>query len=124
MKFKFVLSVLFVAMTFVFLTSAMAGDDPVKVAPKNYRVLLENDEVRVLDFTGKAGDMIPMHSHPDHTVYVIHGGKGRFTSGGKSTDVDMKDGEALFFKAGDHSVELLSDTHVIVVEMKEEMMKK
>lgn len=40
--------------------------------------------------------------------------------------MDMKDGEALFVKAGDHSVEVIGpgDVKVIVVEMTEEVKKK
>ena len=35
-----------------------AGDDPVKIAPNNYKVMLENDRVRVSDVMLKAGDKI------------------------------------------------------------------
>ena len=36
------------------------AQDPVKVAPNNFKVLLENDQVRVLDFHNKGGEKIPM----------------------------------------------------------------
>ncbi|HUL71065.1 MAG TPA: hypothetical protein VLT17_12620, partial [Gemmatimonadales bacterium] len=49
------------------------AQDPVKVAPKNFKVLLENDRVRVLDFTASAGEKIPMHSHPAYISYSISG---------------------------------------------------
>jgi quercetin dioxygenase-like cupin family protein len=125
MKFRIVLTLFFVTTMFVFLNAAIADDDPVKIAPKNYKVILENDEVRVLDFTGKAGDKIPMHFHPDHTAYVLKPGKAVFTSDGKPTEIDMKEGQALFVKAGNHTVEVKTgNPHVIIVEMKEEMMKK
>src|SRR5881396_170461 len=70
----------------VFVVILAAGkvwaQDPVKVAPKNFKVVLENDHVRVLDFHSKAGDKIPMHSHPGYVAYSITGsGKTTFTFG-------------------------------------------
>lgn len=123
MKLKLVIVLMLGTLAFLFVNAAIAGgEDPVKVAPKNYKVILENDEVRVLDFTGKAGDKIAMHYHPDHTAYVIKGGKAKFTSDGKTTDLDMKEGTAMFVKAGSHSVEVIGpgELHVIIVEAKEE----
>ena len=42
----------------------MAGD-AVEVAPDQYRVLFENDRVRLLEYRGQPGDKTAMHSHPD-----------------------------------------------------------
>jgi len=49
------------------------AQDPVQVAPSNFKVLLENDQVRVLDFHSKGGEKIPMHSHPAYLTYDISG---------------------------------------------------
>ena len=38
------------------------AQDPVKLSPKMYTVLLENEHVRVLEFRAKAGEKEPMHS--------------------------------------------------------------
>src|SRR5947208_14181865 len=74
-------------------TTARA-QDPVQVAPNNFKVLLENDDVRVLDFHSKGGEKIPMHSHPAYLAYDISGtGTTRFTSpDGQTTESENKAG--------------------------------
>src|SRR5687768_15294288 len=44
--------------------STMAYIDPVAVSPAHYRLVLENDRVRVLEMTLKAGEIDEEHSHP------------------------------------------------------------
>lgn len=103
---------------------ARAADELLKVAPKCCTVLLENDEVRVLDYVGKAGEKVGMHMHPDHVVYALSDGKIRFTmEDGTTKDVDIKKGQALFVKAVTHATENIggTDFHGIIVEMKEEL---
>ena len=39
-------------------------EDAVKVAPHAYKVVLENDKVRVLESRMKPGDKTEMHGHP------------------------------------------------------------
>ena len=103
---------------------ALAADDLLKVAPKCCTVLLQNDEVRVLDYVAKPGEKVAMHTHPDHVVYALSDGKIRFTmEDGTTKDVDIKKGQAIFNKAVTHSTENIgkTDVHVIIVEMTEEM---
>ncbi len=42
-----------------------AAQDGVKVAPENYKVLLDNTHVRVVDFTLKPGQKSPMVARPN-----------------------------------------------------------
>ena len=64
------------------------AQDPVKVAPSNYKVAFENDTVRVCNVTAKPGEKVAAHSHPDHIVYAVNGGKVKFTyPDGKTKDV-------------------------------------
>jgi hypothetical protein len=56
-----------------------AAQDPVKRSPKYYNVLLENKEVRVLEYRLKAGEKEPMHSHPAGVVYVLSGATLKFS---------------------------------------------
>src|SRR5256885_16705577 len=51
------------------------GQDPVTTSPQYYKVLFENDQVRVLEYRLKAGEKEPMHSHPVGVVYVLSGAK-------------------------------------------------
>ena len=48
-----------------------AAQDPVPLYPENYRVLLENERVRVLDFRLARGAREDAHAHPAHVVYVL-----------------------------------------------------
>jgi len=97
------------------------AQDPVKVAPKNFRVLLENEQVRVLDFHA-AGEKIPMHSHPSYVSYSVAGaGKTKFTSvDGKVTEAPATTGQATWHEAETHAsqYEGKGETHVILIELK------
>jgi len=99
------------------------AQDPVKVAPKNFKVLLENEQVRVLDFHSVAGQKIPMHSHPAYITYSISGsGKTKFTSAdGKTTEQPNKPAGATWHEAETHASEYLGPgaTHVLLVELKQ-----
>jgi quercetin dioxygenase-like cupin family protein len=102
--------------------SAPAGDDPVKVGPKIYKQLFENDAVRVLEITFKKGAKIAMHSHPDHVVYVTGAGKLKITGAdGNAQDFDLKAGEAAFLPAQAHAAENTGKSTVkaIVFEIRE-----
>ena len=115
----FVVSVTLLMLTFV--TGTVAAQDPVKVAPKNYKVLLDNEHVRVLEFNSKAGVKIGMHSHPAYVVYAISGGKSKSTApDGKTTEREAKAGSATWNDAETHTSEAMGpgDAHAIIVEMK------
>jgi len=92
------------------------AQDPVKVAPNNYKVALENDSVRVANVMVKAGEKIATHSHPDHLVYAVNGGKLKFTyPDGKTKDVELKSGEATWIKAETHAGENVGTTELKLV---------
>jgi quercetin dioxygenase-like cupin family protein len=56
--------------------------DAVRAAPANHRVLLENDEVRVLDVTVAPGKQEPVHAHCLPSVVVV-------LEGGRAQDYDQ-----------------------------------
>lgn len=55
--------------------------------------------VRVLQVVSKPGDVAKMHHHPDHVVYAVKGGKAALTSGGKTQEMELKIGSAIFLEA-------------------------
>ena len=61
------------------ITGSAFGQDPVKTSPQFYKVLLENDEVRVLEYRLKPGQKEPIHSHPAGVVYVLSGAALKFS---------------------------------------------
>jgi quercetin dioxygenase-like cupin family protein len=111
--------ILSIVSAFLLMAVAAVAQDLVKVAPKNVKVLLENSQVRVLEYTAKKGEKIGLHSHPPYVVYSLAPGKTRFTlPDGKTRDLVVKKGEAIWSDGGPHSQESLTDNHAIVIELK------
>src|SRR4051812_27050837 len=84
------------------------AQDPVKLSPKLYTVLLENDQVRVLEYHSKPGDKEPMHSHPSGVVYALTDvGKAKGTArDGKVENYEpLKAGTALWIDPVTHTWE-------------------
>lgn len=104
----------------LFAVSAMA-QDPVPIYPGNYKVLLENDRVRVLEFKLKKGTKENFHAHPAAVTYVLAPFKIRFTFPDGSMRIrEAKAGEIFFGEALVHASENIGDTDArgILVEMK------
>src|SRR5512145_260051 len=85
-------------------SSVVLAQDPVKVAAANYKVLLENASVRILNVTYAAGAKSAMHQHPDSIAVSLAPATVRFTTpDGKSEDVEMVNESARYMPAGSHS---------------------
>lgn len=100
---------------------AIAGEDPVKVAPDKCKVLLENDDVRVYEFTLKAGETMPMHSHPRTSIYSMTDAKLKIsTPDGKSQDAEFKVGQAYYHGPVTHGGVNVgtTDCRLIITEIK------
>jgi quercetin dioxygenase-like cupin family protein len=96
-------------------------DDAVKVAPDSYKVVLENDAVRVLEVQIKEGAKSEMHSHPKSVAICLNDQRLRFTfPNGKSEDTDLKRGQAVWLDGLSHAVENVGNEDVssVVVELK------
>jgi quercetin dioxygenase-like cupin family protein len=63
-----------------------SAQDPVTTSPQFYKVLLDNDQVRVLEYRLKPGEKEPMHSHPAGVVYVLSGATLKFSYPGGRTE--------------------------------------
>lgn len=62
---------LFVLITALGFAKDTSGVDPVKAAPDHYKVIFENERMRVLSFHSRPGEEWPLHVHPDAvTVFV------------------------------------------------------
>ena len=94
--------------------------DPLMAASNVYKLLNENDRVRVLEVVSKPGDVAKMHHHPDHVLYVLKGGRAILTSGGKTQEMEVKTGSVLFLDAQDHEMKNTGNTTIdlIVMELK------
>lgn len=97
------------------------SQDPAPIYPENYKVLVENDRVRVMDFKLRKGAKEDFHAHPAHVVYVLAPFKIRFRfPDGKTGLREAKAGDVLFSEAVTHASENIGDTdaHGILVELK------
>jgi beta-alanine degradation protein BauB len=96
--------------------------DVLKVAANAYKLLMENEKVRVLDIRLKPGEKAVMHNHPNsHVIYVINNAKFKLTfPDGKMSEIDLKSGQAIWMEAGAHATENTgtTDGHNLVVEVK------
>ena len=95
--------------------------DPAVVAGDVYKLILENDRVRVFDVRFKPGQKAVMHGHPDHVIYVISDGKLKLTlPDGHTQEVPLKAGQALWMDAGPHETENIgnSEAHNLAIEFK------
>lgn len=96
--------------------------DPVKVAPKNFKVAFENERVRVLDIKLRAGGKLPTHSHPDYVAIALGGAcRVKFASPEEEPqEVEFKPGETFWRKAESHGVENIGqrECHVLNIELK------
>ena len=97
------------------------AQDPVRLSPNLYKVVLENDQVRVLEYRVKPGDKEPMHSHPAAVVHVFTDGKAKATTpDGKSQIIESKAGETIWSEPVTHAWEYIGpgDGRVLIVELK------
>ena len=107
------------ASLFLLWSSVACAQDAMQYGLKHLKVLAEDDKVRVLKYTPRQGDRTPVHSHPATVVYVIKGGKVRFTmQDGTTRDAELKTGDALLRPPVTHADEALDDLEVILVELK------
>jgi quercetin dioxygenase-like cupin family protein len=90
--------------------------DPVAVSPGMYKVLLENDYVRVVEYTIKPGERDQLHTHPPKVSYVLSGGRLRITLGDSSFVTTEETGEVIFRGAvPEHYATNIGDTPVRIV---------
>ena len=96
-------------------------EDPVCTDPDKYRVVFENEQVRVLEYVDHPGDRTTPHMHPDSVMYTLSSFRRRLYGGdGESRDVAMAAGTAGWLPAQRHAGHNIggTDTHVIFVELK------
>ena len=75
-----------------------------------------------MEVTFAPGQKIAMHSHPDHLVYILSGGKLILSyPDGTTKDFEGKAGDAIWIPAETHAAENVGGTQVkgLVIELKE-----
>ena len=99
----------------------MSSDDPTVTDPDLYRVIFENDRVRVLEYRDGPGDQTHPHRHPDSIMYALTSFHRRISHDGHSVDVEIPAGAVRWVGAQEHAGHNTGDraTHSIFVELKE-----
>lgn len=95
--------------------------DPVDTNPRLYRVVFENERVRVLKYHDSPGERTTPHDHPDSVMVTLSTFRRRLVSGDRKAEVEIDAGSALWLAAQTHSGENIGETptDVILVELKE-----
>ena len=95
--------------------------DPIATNPELYRLLFENDRVRVLEYRDQPGDATRPHSHPDSVMITLSDFRRRLHSGDREVEVELSAFQARWLDAQEHSGANIGDTpsHSIFVELKE-----
>lgn len=105
------------------LAGSAAAQDAAQVQPQAYRVSLDNEQMRVLDFVSRPGMGVcgsGLHSHPAHLTVSITDCKARERLDGKDYARESKAGFVFWSPAVTHETENLSGKEVraLIVELK------
>jgi beta-alanine degradation protein BauB len=91
--------------------------DVIKTSPDKAKVLLENEFVRVVEYSLKPGEKDSTHTHPPKTSYVISGGTLRvYPENEKPFDAEEVKGNTEWAdKRGKHYVKNIGTTTVTIL---------
>ncbi len=100
--------------------STLLAQDPVQVDSKHYKVVAENNDVRVLRIKYNAGEKSVMHFHPESAVVFMTDIKGEFKlADGSTMKTEAKAGDVALTPAGQHLPKIGNKAiEVIQVELK------
>ena len=98
-----------------------ALQDAVKVSPQLYKVRLENDRVRVLEYRMAPGGIEPRHDHPPYVVYFLGDALVRSTAAdGTKAETKVTRGDVGWRDNTTHAIENAgtTDIHALIIEPK------
>jgi quercetin dioxygenase-like cupin family protein len=97
------------------------ADDPTRTDPDKYKVIFENDRVRVLEYRDEPGQSTSPHRHPDSVMYTLSSFDRKLVAeSGEAREVTLEPGAVRWLDAQVHSGENVGSTptHVLFVELK------
>ena len=102
----------------------MTAIDPTESDPNHYRLLWENEDVRVLDYSDDPGARTTAHDHPNSVMITLTGFDRRLSADDAERNVRLESGLAVWLPAQRHSGENIgtTPTHTILVELKHSAM--
>ena len=86
----------------------MDPHDPTITDPGFYKVIFENERVRVLEYRDEPGGRTQVHRHPDSVMVTLSAFRRRVSSGERSVEglAKMPSGPFLYVVDRDHNVHL------------------
>lgn len=106
------------------LPEELFAQDAARAKPDSYRVALDNDQLRVLDYRARPGMAVcgtGMHSHPPHLTVAVTRQKVRDRqSNGTTIIAELNAGDVFWSPAVTHETENLLgvDSRALIVELK------
>ncbi len=101
--------------------------DPIITDPDKYKVIFENESVRVLDYQDKPGEKTNKHGHPAFVLYALSPFKRNIhLEDGKIIVREFKTGDILWSEEQIHIGENVgeTDSHALIMEIKDVATKK
>ena len=105
-------------------TSDALAQDAATADPRSFRVVLENERVRVLEYKSGPGFSVcgqGLHYHPERVTVTLTDAKVKVTNAeGKSVVREFPSGQVFFAPAETHSTENVggSGTRIYIIELK------
>lgn len=105
-------------------TREALAQDPVRSDPRSFRVVLENERVRVLEYRSGPGLGVcgqGVHYHPERVTVTLTEAKARITNAeGRTVVRELPAGQVFYAPAETHSVENVggSGTRIYIIELK------
>lgn len=96
-------------------------NDPVVTDPQLYRVVWENERVRVLEYRDVPGDATHPHAHPDSVMVTLSSFQRVISAGGREAPVNLEAGQVRWLDAQEHQGRNVGQTatHSVFIELKE-----
>jgi beta-alanine degradation protein BauB len=99
------------------------AQDAVSAEPRSFRVVVDNPNVRVLEYKSRPGLGVcgqGLHYHPAHVTVSLTGAKLKKTEHGKVSLVDIPPGHVFYAEAETHAAEVIggSGTRTYIIELK------
>jgi hypothetical protein len=122
LRYTFFLTLLIITSLFLTLNKATA-QDPLQVSPDVYKLILDNDQVRVIEYQAGPGQSDQMHSLPQRLTYTLTPVKLKVTApDGNIANVEANEGEVYWQDPVTHSIKNVGKTEakMLIVEIKEQ----
>ncbi len=127
MKNLVFLIALSITLSFMLYPNTSMAQDPLKVSPEIYKILIENDRVRVIEYRSKPGQRDAYHSHQQRVAYALTPVKIKVSAtDGSSRIVEAKEGDYFWLEPVTHYTENVgkNEVKILLVELKEEELRR